>query len=644
MDKDKLALTAKKQSEICINFKQPRLNDIKKSLDLYANVVTKTLPGRFNIPIPVMGGFVDTLKSKIDDKPKIVFSENDETDYKRVAKANGMLTYDSSDIVGKWALKDRAAKISAIFSGRGVYKYFAESDPKYNSNLEVIDLFDFIFEPQGGGDLDNHMFTGQMNIFKTKNELIEGAKSKYYDTTQVMKMISARSNKDQKEYDDENSNKKGRYSIYGLDPDINNYVGEEVFSLTEMYTNYQGKKYQIVFDYTTGIWVRIKEISEVFKSKRQPYTSWATHEDYFQFLSKAPVDDIRLIAEAIKIIFNQSLDNIQKRNWNMRAYDADIFPDPSQLQWRPDGLIKANNLAGKNIQNGIYTFETPDNTNITVNMIDFLDGYIGKATGITPAAKGAADEDSKVGIYYGNLQQVADRLGLYNKSYTEVYNQLGVRYLEGLDEHLTEDISIKVQGIRGTEWEEVKRTDFKFMRMPDVSVESSSTEAQIDEALNQRRTNSLSLVAGNPTLMASVNQNWLVRELLKQGEFTDEQIRVATDKMTDGNVEILSEAAQSIKDIIEGKSPKINRGATTGFVQKILDYETDHELDLKIAQKLRDYASAHIQIAMRNMLKKNQQMAEMGQQVNIPQQEAPQGTPQGTASRSADISQMMQGV
>ena len=80
--KEDLARVAKKQCETCISFKQPRLDEIKKSLDLYANVVSKALPGRFNVPIPIMGGFVDTLKSKIDDAPNIVFSENDETDYK----------------------------------------------------------------------------------------------------------------------------------------------------------------------------------------------------------------------------------------------------------------------------------------------------------------------------------------------------------------------------------------------------------------------------------------------------------------------------------------------------------------------------------------------------------------------------------
>lgn len=640
---EELTNVAKKQCETCISFKQPRLDEIKKSLDLYANVVSKALPGRFNVPLPIMGGFVDTLKSKIDDAPNIVFTENDETDYKRVQKANAMWRWDSSPVNGKWALKDRATKTMAIFGGRGVYKIYAESDPKYKSCLEPIDLFDFIFEPQGGGDLDNHLFTGQMNIFKCKSELIEDAKNGYYDKVQVGKLLVANET-ETKQPDDQYQNKVSRYSIYGLDPEINNYVGESVYPLTELYTSYQGKKYKVVFDFKTGIWLQVKELKEVFKTGRHPFVSWATHEDYFQFLSKAPVDDVRLVAEASKIIFNQALDNIQKRNWNMRAYDADIFPDPSQLQWRPDGLIKANNLSGKSIQQGIYTFETPDNTSITVNMMTFLDNFVGAKTGITPGSQGQADQGDRVGIYYGNMQQVADRLGLINKSYTEAHAELGIRYLEGLDEHLTEDMSVKVQGIFGVEWEEVKRTDFKFERFPDVNIESSSSDSQLDEIKKKRRAESLAAVSSNPALISKVNPSWIIREMLKNGDYTDEQVRVAMDTMNDGNTEILSEAAIAIKEILAGENPKLNRGATTGFAQKILDYEMNHNLKPEVAKSLRDYAAAHIPIAMRNMLKSKPQMAqpeeEMGGmgRVNMPTEPI---TPQGmTQQRSANISEI----
>ena len=95
----------------------------------------------------------------------------------------------------------------------------------------------------------------------------------------------------------------------------------------------------------------------------------------------------------------------------------------------------------------------------------------------------------------------------------------------------------------------------------------------------------------------------------------------------------------AIKEIITGGEPKENRGATTGFVQKILDYETDHNLKPEIGKKLRDYASAHIQIAMKNMLKSAPVPIEPAMGAEMPTEPL---TPQGqTAQRSANISQIM---
>lgn len=650
INKEKIAQTAKKMAQACIKFKQPRLSEVKKFFELYANKVDKALPGRFNVPIPVVGGFVDTLKSKIDDEPILKYKENDETDYKRVQMANAMWQWDKSPNRGKWALKDRAAKISAIFTGRGILSYFAESEPEYKSNLQVIDLFDFIFEPQGGADLDNHLFVGQTNIFKSVSDLQTGVKNGLYNSEQVQKLITGQSSTDEKRVEDEHENQTTRFEVYGLDPNTNNYVGQKIFSLCQMFLDFEGKKYYILFDLKTAIWVRVEPIKEVFKSKLQPYVSWATHEDYFNFLSKCALDDIKPIAEATKIIFNQALDNIQKRNWGMRAFDSSIFPNPSELQWRPDGLVQANNLNGKAIQSGIYQFETADNTNITVNMMEFMNSYLEKSTGIRPSSIDQQDASQKVGIYYGNMQEVADRLGTLNKSYKETYAQLGLRYLYGLDEHLTEDMSIRVQGIKGSEWVDIKRTDFEFERTPDVDVESASTEFEMDEAKNQRRANALAMITANPLLMQKANSGWLFRQVLKNGEFNDEDIRVAMDTQNDGNAEILSEAAMAIKEIISGNQPKLNKGATTGFVQKILDYDIDHDLKQEVSQALRDYAQAHIEIALRNMMKQVQMNGGMLSPQGMPptqpiQPSQPPQSPQGmTASRSATVSNQMAGI
>lgn len=656
--KNQIALVCKKQIDISLRFKQPRIQDIKKSFDLYANKVNKNLSGRYNVPIPIMGGFVDTLKSKIDDAPKITFSENDETDYWRVEKANAMLERDSSNAQGQWAYKDRASKTSAIFTGRGIMKYYASSDPKYNSNLEVVDFFDFIFEPDGGGKLEKHLFCGQMNIFKTLTDLQDGLDSKLYDREGVLKLMAAVGEKDRKEWEDEYGNKVSRFDVYGLNPQINNYVGEDLYNLTEMYTNYKGKRYYVLMDYKSGIPIRVEELTQLFNGNRYPYFSWATHEDDQNFASKAPCDDIRPVAEAMKITINQMMDNAQKTNWGMKLYDKDMIQNPAELNWRPDGLIRVDTKNGaKQLDRAIYPLPNPGGIDLSINVVEFLNNYIGRATGVTADTQGAADQSSKVGIYYGNLQQVADRLGLYNKSYTESYVELGVRYLEGLDQHLTTGESVKITGIGGVRWESVKRTDFSFEKDPDVIIQSSNAEAQLDEVNRKNQTEALNALSANPALAASINPKWLVENMLRTAGFDEATISTAMDTKNEGTAEVNAKAAQCIKDIIQGKEPKDVRNATTSFVQKILDYEMDNEDVLKAdkAKALRDFAQKHISIALENMMRKATGIGgtaqgiaggQMPEMTPAPKEETVPipNTAAGTKARSMNTSNLMQSV
>ena len=132
----------------------------------------------------------------------------------------------------------------------------------------------------------------------------------------------------------------------------------------------------------------------------------------------------------------------------------------------------------------------------------------------------------------------------------------------------------------------------------------------------------------------------------------EDEIRMAFDKDNEGNREILSEASQLIQDCLAKKPYKLNRGANTAFIQKIMDYATDTDLPLDEYNKLMTIAEEHIPIAQENMARKAVQM--MAQQGMMPQpptateqlygspqqpqstQTAP-NTPGGTQSRSAQL-------
>lgn len=606
--KSKLVVIAKKQIDAGVNFKKPRIKQIQKFEDMYANKVAKALKNRFNIPLPILSGFVDTLKAKIDDAPIITFERQEEADTKVAKKVTVAWETDSGEARGRWAFIDRLVKMTAIFSGRGIYKIFSESDPSYKNHLEARDYYDFYCEPQGGPDLENHLFLGEQNIFRTKKQLVDGALSGYYDKVSVGVLMASSDNSNQTKSQKDISQKLNRSRALNLDANSNNYVGEVVFNLTEHYMVYDGVRYCLLLDETSGVCIRAEKLADIFDKDEQtgdalyPYVSFATHEDNYNFWSKGPCDDIYPVAEAMRIIFNEALNNLYKRNWGMRAFDSKVFPDPSKLEWRPDGLVDGNSNSGP-IQNGIFELTTPDNTAITMNMTTYMDNLLGASTGIGQNSKGNGDKDQKVGIFYGEMEQVADRLGLTNKIYKEAWAQLGKRYLKGLKEHLNEKMAVKILGAKGVEWDELDKNEITDLN---IKVSGGSDEAKFNEAKKQRRMTALNEIATNPNIASKINPDWLIEEKLKSAGYDSEEIKRALDVNNFGDDDLMTEAAQSIQDIIAGKKPKINRGATSGFMQKIVDFAYDTELDDTTFNALMDYAMSHTEIATDNMARKAQ--------------------------------------
>jgi len=649
---DKLTTIALKQFRAGFDFKKSRMEEIRKNEEFYYGRNIKVPKGRFGVPLPTMSGFVDTLMSKIDDPPTIKYGYTDMADLKIAQKVTAAWAKDSSSVKGKWNQKDRWAKKQACFSGRATFKYFAESDPRYRSVLEVVDYEDFVCEPAGGGNLEEHLFLGQDNIFKTKDNLESGEQ---YSKEQVTKLIAATGDKDFKKNENLWKGKEKRYQLLGLDIGNNTYVGQSIFKLIEWGMEYEGKRYYLLFDYITGTWVRCEELVDVFESELWPWASWATHEDAFVFWTKAPCDDVRPVADAIDTLFNQALENRNKRNMGMRAYDPDIFKDPSELEWRPNGLAAGSaSVKGKTLAQGIYEFRTDEITG-TIDMVAFMDSYIGRKSGITPESQGVADKDQKVGIYFGSLQQVADRLGLYNKSYRECWEEEGLRYAWGLKEHLNEKMLVKMVGEQGVEWNELVKGEAKKAPDLDIEITGGAAEVAANEMKKKERSESLLLMVKRPDLSARINPDWLVQEILKQGSWEDAEVKMAMSKES-GNLEILAEASEAIQQIMKGETPKINRGANTSFIQKIMDFAVDKDVEMDVYKGLMSYAQAHIEIAMGNMrrsatalqIQRAEQGPEQGQSTVSPAEgvrtpEPTPGTPGEAIGKGLEKSNMLTG-
>lgn len=621
---ERMVKIAQQQLQTSIRYKEKRMMEISKNEDLYYGKTKKALKGRWNVPLPLMSGYVDTLLSKIDDPPRVKYGWQDVADMERAQKVQAAWDKESVSVRNKWSLKDRMEKKLASLSGVGISKTYAFNDEtgEYKSAYDVVDYLDFECEPMGGQILDDHLFKGQRNIFKTQNQLVRGANSKsFYNRKQVLRLVmSAGGGRLQKEFQKLFVEKTDRLRALGFNPDLGSYTGVPIYNMVEWYMEdpENGEKYYLFFEPHTGIWIRGCPLKEVFASNTDPFEAWHTHADPFNFWSKAPADDMRPVAEAMNIIFNQALDARDRKIYHQRIYDPAVFPDPAQLEWRPDGLIESTSGISQNqsLGNGIYELKIDgvDEQN-TIDLMTFMDQISGTKTGITPSAQGAADKTQQTnGIYFGNLQQVADRLGLYNKSYSEAWGSKGLKFLWGLREHLTsEGMAVRLIGDKGYNWTTLVKDDTEPSRDFEVTIVGGQAEAAADEILKKTKAAALLAVMASPTLSGRLNPDVTIEESLRNGGWEDGDIKRFLDTQSPGSQLIISQAHQAIQEILAGKTPKMNRGATTLFMQEIVDFcdEAD-DLDQDTYLALMDYAKRHMPVVVENMVREARLQAAIG--------------------------------
>lgn len=589
------------------NFKAPRMKQISESEDLYFGKAEKIIDNPFNDCFPFMSGFVDTLLSKIDDAPIATFNHQAEADYVKAKRTSAFYRQESTSMLphARWNRKDRWSKKLAIFSGVGIMKYYAESDPVYRSNLNAVDYYDFHCEPGGGGDLESHIFCGEESIFLNAYSAEVLARGGYYDVENTQQLITKMGSNDYKQNEDIYGQRLNRHDRLGLDARSNNYVGEEMIKLCEWYLHHKGVRWYCLFDEMTGLWLRVKPLREIYSIVEPmddalwPYEVWHTHEEARVFWSKSPADDARPIANNINRILNQELYNREKSMKGQRAYDPQMFKDVQALKdWRIDGLVPVDTKNGtRQISQGIYEFKAGE-LSATVNLIEFLDSYGGQKTGVTPSSQGASEADKKVGIFYGELKQIEDRLGLTNKSYKEAWAGIALRFRVGLKDHMKTSTAIKMMGATGIEWDEISADDQNTLRDYEIVIEGGD-----DSMLQRKEEDKIKIDALSRT--TTVNPIWKDRETLKAAGYDEETLKEAFSLADPGLKSLLAEAAQAEQDILEGKTPKINRGANAAFMQHIMDFAKDLSMPDKnkeniLAIKLMKYARDHALIAAKN--------------------------------------------
>ncbi|MES2224986.1 MAG: hypothetical protein V4478_03290 [Patescibacteria group bacterium] len=607
---DKALAVAIKQFDTATLFQKPVFDRIQKNEDMLAGKSAPALKGRNNVPLDtvIMNGFQDTMLAGTDEPVNVKFKNQREQDLKSSRKVSAVWEREKQPSRGNFDAFILDSKWLASTSGRGFIKHWVESLPKFRACMDAVDHFDMLAEPMGGPYLDRHLFKGQQNIFRTNGELDAMVAAGVYNANQVSLLKAAFTPEMRKQNEDRYKFKLMRYAAMGMDVSSNDFIGEALYGMVEWVMFFEGEWRYMVFSYQAKTWVRFELLSDVFAHAkdypgRGSWVSYATNRHPKMFWSRAILDDIRPIAYTMKKVLNLSLDNLEKRNWDMKAYDPKVFTDPTQLLYKQDGLAKATLERGKSIQAGIYQFTTPDTTGITINLNEYLDRFISTKTGVTTESQGDADAQTN-GIYFGNLQQSQNRLSLKNKMFMQAVYDIGVIFDYGCWEHLNEKYAVKIMGPSGIEWEEeVRRDDLE--REFSIDITGGNDEEKQNAEMLARKNQTLASIELNPALMSKVNPMWMLREKLTAGGYDDEKIRVALDTQNDGDEEIFSEAAEAIYMIVEGKKPKLNRGATSGYVQKIVDFCYDTEsLSDQVFANLMAFAELHIPIAQQNMIRR----------------------------------------
>ena len=650
----KLTEIAARQLAESSKYKQPRLERIKEYENAYTGKTRTKLRQTFNLPNLVFSGMVDTLESDFDDEIALKFEENDPADYNGVKKINLVWKQEASSLRpnARWNLKMRWDKHLAILYGRAIQKTYAESQPEYKSVFDVVDLNYFHFEPTGGGNLETHLFCGEEGIFKTREALEDGAKEGYYSKEQIDKIFEKSGDADYKPMLEKAlGDKMNRFKAMGLDPAGFNYVGQEVYNLCEWGLTYKGIRYHLLFDAWTTEWVRCVELKDDFSSGLWPWTSWATHEDPKVFLSKSFADDLYTVGDAVKTLLDQELTNRQKRNLGAKGYDKAMFPDVAKLdaaQYRPDALVPVKVPEGKTIKDGIFLFETPELQG-TINLVDWVERDLGKHAGVTEIQQAGAQKGKGANVQYTLLQQAQKRIGSKSKSYKECYTEIGLRYMYGLIDNLTEPIAIKIIGKDGYGWDELTRKDLRLKKPFDVKIVNQTEEDKMNVLGKDQKIAALKMILESEILIQHNNPKTLNEMIWRDvGGMSDEFITEVTDLENYGQKDTLAEADKAIQLLIKGKTPELFMDATTGFVQRIHRFEraNQNRLGIEKSKLFLDYIEQMMPIVEENMNyqagKIKAQNAMQGHPTGGEQPSPPGMPPQGQGQPQMPISRQQQ--
>ena len=621
---DKIAAQSINEIDIARTYKNGKVKSWQSNESMYYGIKETSEDSRANISLGRMQEFVHTLLSKIDNPLVFKFTKRKPSQLSRVELLNSLRRFDADR--NFWDLKDIVGKKQGIIYGRAIYAYYASSDKgTYESNLENVDVYDFLIDPSCGGiDIENAFFMGRWGVVKTIKQLKDGVKNKIYNKEAVSRLIESGGNSTEENQEEINKRSRSYDQETIGDKENNNH---NKFKLWEWFTTFEGERYYILMD-NSGQWIRCEKLSDMFSCNTWPFWTWAAFPDLTEFWTPSYCDYARDLFLAQDASIGQMLDNADAINKPMRAVDVSAIDDVTKLKYRKDGIIPVKK--GVDINRAYQTVITPS-INTPIQVFEILEGIQEKASGVTAQAKGTSDEKGKVGIYQGNEAAIADRFGLLNKSYSFGYKRFAKLYENGVKDHLIKKIAIEILGPNGVEVKQISKRDlYKKGDEYGITVEASNAEMMASKQDRNEKLAFLASEVNNP--MINKKKSFEMRALISG--LSEEDVRQLLDTNSYGNEKLISEADRDLESLLMGEVIEINDAANNQYKQRMVDYLRDHKEDINDRQffAISAYIDSLEDVIFRNEARKlvNEQSQEMLNpelnplNINQPQPEMPQ--------------------
>ena len=549
-----------------------------------------------NVALHKANGFVQTILSKIDTPLSFKYTHQHIGDKKNADLLNALVEVDSEQ--DNWDFKDLLGKETAIIYGRTIFSYYATENIKgeYEPNLNWVDPYDFLIDPNAGGiDINNARYCGAYNI-RLDRSTLEAGKGKQYLLHETREILEGVGNND--ESTEEETDKTNRYKAYvdqarNENRELND---PDLFKFWNWYTTYKGERYYVVISETYGKAIRVEKLEDITKSNLWPYWSYAVFPSASVFWTPSYISIARDIFKAQNVSINQMLDNANRINKPQRAIDVGAVLDESELRYKPNGKIRFK--AGTNVDQAFKIVDTVS-IDTPIAVYDTLENIVQLMSGVTGAVQGVAEED-KVGIYEGNVAATADRFNLLNKSYTNGYKRFAELYKWGVQEHLKQKKAVKLIGVNGVEIENINYKEIKPITDFMVSVQSSTAESQADFRDKREKLQFL----GNYVGSGLINDKNVFEMEAEIVGFNQSDIRRLIDTENTYKNDVIAECARDIELLISGKEIEPNEIADIGYLEYLSNYMRDKKENLNLKQfiALRDYFAQVEPIAVRNMV------------------------------------------